>query len=591
MSTEPKFDLQHRRRTSRTCAWLGIGLTFLVLSGCANQLPRNSTQNLAPVDTKTLPTVAEYVARESELLAKTKQDLWDQVGHVAEPAPLPPVIPAYDPLENKVVTVRMYDASVGVLLWAMADQLGMNLIMQPAVQEITQRATLNLTDVTAREVFNHILQAFDLYGEVHGHTLFVSKMQEKVYTLGFLATNMDMQVRDGGNIFGSNGGGSSGGSGGGGASGGGGGGGSGGSGSSAISSNFTVSGELISKGNIYMQIEQGLEVVLGSATRVEGPDQQDKNASSLARKGSVYSLNESTGMLYVRARPSQMQAIDKVVGTLKRVLGRQVQIDVQLIDVQLSDAYQFGVDWTLMREYLVGVIGDAPLALEAVTRALPAQGEVRLPPRSLTIPEQLIGSTVPRSIGFGYADDDLSVAVNMLRHFGDVTVLSNPSVRVRNGSPAILSVGTNITYLAGTSSRIANPGGGASTISTNVETDTLFSGLMIGVVPFIHEDGTVELLVHPVQSEVDPTSLQLIDTGGGTRISLPVTSFKSMTTTLQVRDGSMVMIGGLIDQNISSAHNGVPVVADIPGLGRLFDKSLDSHRARELVMVIRVNIL
>lgn len=574
---------------------LVVGLTTLFTAGCANMLPRNSTKNVGPVDHDTLPKVADQVGGQSALLASTADKLRAEIEHAAPLAALPPVQPVYDPLENKVVTVRMYDATVSSLLWAMADQLGMNLILDPAVQSMQQRATLNLTNVTAREVFNHILQAFDLHGDVHGRTLFVNLVEEKVYKLGFLDTHMDVDISDGGNVFGGNQGGQSGGQGGQGSQGGGasGGGGGGGGGTNSLRSNFSISGGMTAQEGLYKQIQDSLKTVLGdSAQKQNRRADDDKNGARLAPDdSSIFSLNPTTGTLFVRARPSEVQSIDKMVNQLTLVMGRQVQIDAQLIDVQLNDGYQFGVDWNLMRKYVSGVVGDSPLALGSATRDFPATDNTRMPPRTLTLPTQLIGNTVGRAIGVGYANNNMSVAVNMLRSFGDVKVLSNPSIRVRNRAPAILSVGTNIRYLSSSASTISNPGGGANTVSTNAQTDSLFSGLMIGVVPFIREDGSVELLVHPVQSEVDPTSLQLVDAGGGTRVSLPVTSFKGMTTTLNVADGSTVMIGGLIDQKVSGTHNGVPGLADIPLVGKLFDQTNDSHQSRELVMVIRVKVL
>lgn len=579
----PDSSLQRAFRLGR--AGLVIGLTGLLVTGCSGMMPRNSTKSLTPVDTQTLPDAADSVAKESAMLQATQDKLQQQIEKAPSAQPLPPVQPVYDPLEDKVVTIRMYDASVSTLLWAMSDQLGMNLILDPSVQSIKRHATLNLTNVTAREVFNHILDAFDLHGEVRGNTLYVDLMNEKIYNLDFLGTRMNVDISDGGNVFGGNSGGS-----GSGAGGGQGGGGSGsGSSSNSLRSDFTLSGGLTNQNGIYKQIDDGLKMVLGDAAQTrnrlqQGSDQQTDNTP-------IYSLNPLTGTLFVRARPSQIRSVDKMVNQYKRVMGRQVQIDAQLVDVQLNDGYQFGVDWNLMRKYVSGIVGDAPLSLAQAVRDFPATDETRLPPRTMTIPDQLIGNTPGRSIGLGYANDKFSVALNMLRTFGNVQILSNPTIRTRNGSPAMLSVGTNIRFLSSSASTISNTGGGASTVQTNAQTDSLFSGLMVGIVPFIHEDGTVELLVHPVQSDVDPSSLKLIDAGGGSRISLPVTSFKGMTTTLNIQDGATVMIGGLIDQQLGDDHSGVPGIADIPGVGKLFDQTKKSHRSRELVIVLRARVL
>lgn len=563
-------------RLSRSA--LAIGLSTTLLAGCANMLPRNSTKNLSKVDQTTLPRAAEQIAAESAMLSATQDKLMAQIERVREARPLPAVQPVYDPLENEIVSLHMFDANVGNLLWAMSDQLKMNLVMDPKVQAIEQRATLNLTNVTASEVFEHILNAFDLHGEVKGKTLYVSLMNEKVFDLDFLNTRMNVDISSGGNVFGQSQGGGGGGSSSGGASGGGG-------GSNALRSDFSLSGGMAEQTGVYEQLDKSLKSILGD----QGQAKTKNERKDTDKPETVYALNSTTGTLFVRARPSEMKSIEKMINRYRSVIGRQVQIDAQLIDVLLDDGFEFGVDWNILRDNLAGVIGDAAIALGSAAGTLPGLGG--LPPRSVTIPGQTIGNNTGRAIGVGYATDTFSVAVNMLRGFGNVKVLSNPTIRTRNGSPAMLSVGTNIRYISNTTTTVSNPGGGASTTSSNAETDALFSGIVVGVVPFIREDGTVELLVHPMQSDVDPNSLQLIDAGGGSRVTLPITNFKGMTTTLNIKDGDTVLIGGLIDQQVGTTHSGVPGLSDIPLLGKLFDKSADSHRSRELVMVIRVKVL
>jgi general secretion pathway protein D len=162
---------------------------------------------------------------------------------------------------------------------------------------------------------------------------------------------------------------------------------------------------------------------------------------------------------------------------------------------------------------------------------------------------------------------------------------------VRNGTPALLSVGTNIRYISKSSSTYNNVGGGSSTTSSDVETDALFSGVVVGVVPYIHDNGRIELLIHPIQTEVTPESLQLVEVGNGNVVTLPRINYKGLTTTLNLGDGDMVMIGGLIDQSQASDRNGLPGLSDIPAVGNLFGEQNSSHQSRELVVVLRVRLL
>jgi len=82
-----------------------------------------------------------------------------------------------------------------------------------------------------------------------------------------------------------------------------------------------------------------------------------------------------------------------------------------------------------------------------------------------------------------------------------------------------------------------------------------------------------------------------VQTGGGNLISLPKVSYKGLTTTLNVGNGDVAVVGGLIDQRTSSNDRGVPGVSDIPVFGKLFDNENKVHGSRELVIVLRARVL
>jgi type II secretory pathway component GspD/PulD (secretin) len=182
----------------------------------------------------------------------------------------------------------------------------------------------------------------------------------------------------------------------------------------------------------------------------------------------------------------------------------------------------------------------------------------------------------------------------MLKTFGAVHVLSNPSLRVKNTQPAVVSVGRNERYISQTTSNVSNSGGGQSTVSANVITGNLFDGVMLGVIPFISDDGTINLTVNPVQTTVKPGSTQLINVGtedSPQRISLPKVDFKGITTSLSMRSGDLVILGGLIDETGNRSKAGLPGVAEVPLLGEALGRVDRNGRSRELVVVLRVRTL
>src|SRR5690606_38555704 len=120
---------------------LAIAIGTLVLASCST--PR-SVRSLPKTEHMALERVGTALVEESERLANRHDEVREQRERYA-PAPEPPapMAPVYDPLENSVVILIMYDADVGQLLWALAGELKMNLIVDPRVQDLRQRASMH----------------------------------------------------------------------------------------------------------------------------------------------------------------------------------------------------------------------------------------------------------------------------------------------------------------------------------------------------------------------------------------------------------------------------------------------------------------
>lgn len=577
---------------------LVMACAVLVLGGCAGQPPR-SASSLPPPDAVAADQLREHMVLESQRLLAHQQSL--QAG-LNKPAPAPviaPVAPVFDPLEGKLINIAMSKATISQILEAFADAGKLNLIVDPAVLKGGQLADMHLRQITLREGFNEVLRTYDVAGEFRGNTLRVNLTEEKFFALNFLNTKTSIQMGSGGNVFGSTTGGNSG----------------------AQQGSLTLSGGGGSNSDPYLELENALKSVLGENTQARSPQQSPSpatssptaapaafsagmsgNSSAAASNNAPlavtptmgddtgFTLNKMTGTLYVKARPSKMRAVEKMLAQVHKVLGKQVYVEAQLIDVQLADNFEFGVDWTTLRSRLAAGFGASPMQLAGSTATLPNAG-TGYAARALSIPAALIGSVSGPAAGLSYQGSNYGVVINALRSFGNLKVLSNPNVQVRNGTPALLSVGSSTRYVSQSSSTQTAPGGGATTTSSSVQTDTVFSGVMVGVLPMVRDDGRIELLVNPMQSDVDPSSLQLVAVGGENLVSLPKVSYKGLTTTLNVADGDVVVVGGLIDQRSSTNDRGAPGVSDVPLLGKLFSNENKVHGSRELVIVLRVRVL
>jgi MSHA type pilus biogenesis protein MshL len=548
-------------------------LSAALLAGCMSPPPQGA-KSLSEPDLESLKRIQQIATAESRHLLEKQEVLLREMQVKAAPKPLLPTAPVYDPLEGKTISVAVANGTISQILTAFSDAAKVNLIVEPAVVQQGARSDMFLKDVSLREAFNELLQSYDVSGEIRNQTMRIKLHEEKIFSLNFLNITSQMSLSSGGNVFGANG----------------------GAGGSAIAGNLSMSASAGTRSDPYTEIENNLKAILGeerpeAAPAKDGKDAQDPAQVPQPNQQQSFTLNRTSGVLFVKARPSQMRSVERILKRTQDMLTRQVYIEAQIIDVQLGDGYQFGIDWSQLRSRLALNFGSTALDLLGGTASMPNGGGAN-PPSSVTIPSRLVGAGAGQTGGgVAYQDNNGTTVINALRSFGNLRVLSNPNIQVRNGTPAMLSVGTSERYVSKSSSAQNNVGGGSSTTSSEVQTDAVFSGVMVGVLPMISDDGRIELLINPVQSDVDPSSLALVSVNDANRVSLPKVAYKGLTTTLNLNDGDVIVVGGLIDQKSSGTNAGLPFLSDIPLFGKLVTREGTQQSARELIIVLRVRIL
>jgi MSHA type pilus biogenesis protein MshL len=434
---------------------------------------------------------------------------------------LAPVMPVYDPLADQKVSFAVVDETLQMVLYALAQAVDMNVIIDPEVNTSERRLTLNFRDVSASTVLQEILKAYDLCYEVKGRIIRVKPYQEHIFHLNFLDTIVNANFDVGGDVLGA---GET-------------------STASGLSGSFKLSGQAAAKSNPYDTLETMLKPVLSKTGR--------------------YALNRMAGSLYVKDSPQVIRSVARLIQHYKEMLGRQIEIEARIIEVALSDEYRYGIDWSALRN-----LSSGASLLNSASWSL-GDGLV------------LSGQTGEWSLG---------AAVNALNTFGDTKVVSNPSIRSKHGKPAMISVGTSFTYKKSvqtttTSSTTTND------TTTEVEVSTVFDGLILGVVPFIEDDGRISLMINPIKSDVDQESLEPQTVGTGESISLPKVGIKEISSTIDVHSGDVVILGGLIDNQKVTDDSGVPFLSAIPVLGYLFKHEHSRVESRELVIILSVNLV
>lgn len=169
----------------------------------------------------------------------------------------------------------------------------------------------------------------------------------------------------------------------------------------------------------------------------------------------------------------------------------------------------------------------------------------------------------------------VNVSLNALFTSGDAKLLSNPNISAVDGQPAAAFIGDTIRYV---SSITQTPTG------QTVTTDSVNVGIKLFVTGKVNNDGYVTLNVHP---EVSLIRDYLQVPGGG---SLPQVSTREATTTVRVRNGDTIAIGGLISETDIKNIQKVPFLGDLPFLGSLFKNTTHTHGRNEVVIFLKVSV-
>jgi MSHA biogenesis protein MshL len=180
---------------------------------------------------------------------------------------------------------------------------------------------------------------------------------------------------------------------------------------------------------------------------------------------------------------------------------------------------------------------------------------------------------------------DFSTLIELLSSQGRTRVLSSPRVSTLHNQQAIIKAGTDEFFVTGVESNTVT--GTATSTSRNVQLTPFFSGVALDVTPQVGPDDTVTLHVHPTISEVVDQTKSLTVDGSVDTIPLALSQIRESDNIVRAHSGQLVIIGGLMREQVSKVHYKTPLLGDIPGLGKLFRSEQDQTHTVELVILLR----
>ena len=462
-----------------------------------------------------------------------------------EPMEQKPEVPAFvpvkdvkSPLQTKVVSISARNTPLRDVLYTIAEAASLNLVMERGVNAELP-VTMTFRDLNIEDALNIVSNSADYFYTVKDNILIVQATSTELFELGQPNVIQDFKIDLGGDILSGTS--------------------SGGAGSNSVSGDVSMkSSSDAASYQFWTAMEKTLETLISTGHEGEKGTQ------------SKFVVNRMTGTIMVTATKRDLEKVRTYIHNLKLALNRQVLIEARIVEVQLSEGLKFGIDWNAVGRWFT-------------------EDFVKVSTNNFT---SIFSPSTPH-LAINIVDtNDFNLLLKALQEQGDVKTLSNPRVNIMNGQTSLLSVGRNTTFISKVETTTTSSDASGPITTFTVETNSILSGIMFGLVPYINREGEITLTITPIITNLIDLEQKTIGSGDNqVEIKLPIVDLREMSTTVKVVDGKLIVIGGLIDKKEIRRENKVPLIGDIPFFGTAF-KSIDkSYENTELVVMLIPRLL
>jgi MSHA biogenesis protein MshL len=431
--------------------------------------------------------------------------------------------------------VAAKDMPANEFFLSLMDGAGKNIVVHP---EVTGNITFSLRNVTLEEVLAAVRDSYgyDFSRTSYGYQIMPNQAITRTYDVNYL--NLQRQgITDtavsSGQVTTSDNTDSS-----------------GGSTNTSTSSTTRPSTQLITTSNVdfWKELNSVVSMIVGS------------------EDGNHVVVNPQAGLLVVRASAADQQSVEGFLKLAHSNLQRQVILETKILEVNLFDRFQAGVNWEQFGSN--GGAGVAGAALSGI---------------------QTVGGVFSATVTAG----DFTGTLQLLESQGEVRVLSTPRISTLNNQKAVIKVGTDEYFVTdvSASTTTSSTGDGAST--PDITLTPFFSGISLDVTPQIDAQSNVTLHVRPSVSKVtqDDTEINLGDQFGTLNLPTARTTSRQSDSIVRARNGQVVVIGGLLQSDNENVDADVPWLSALPVVGWLFQQQRKNLGKSELVILMRPQVI
>lgn len=341
----------------------------------------------------------------------------------------------------------------------------------------------------------------------------------------------------------------------------------------------------------YAQAKEIAEVLTKVMQNIERLDSAEGNKPARSSGNtSTIEADEGTNALIITADADEMASIESVIRRLD-IRRAQVLVEAIIVEMTAGDAQELGLQWLFANdEGFYGSNINSQSTAERLAGAIappPDDGEDGEGGDGEFSAQNLAGALagIPGlSLGWGSVDDDLTMTVvlNALKTTGNANILSTPSLLTLDNQEAFITVGQNVPFITGSFTNTGSNEGASNPFQT-IERENV--GITLSVTPHINEGDSVVLDIEQEVSNVIVGASQISDAAD------LITSERKIQTKVLARDNQVVVLGGLIEDQVQDGQQKVPLLGDIPFLGRLFRSDSVQVDKTNLLIFIRPTII
>ncbi len=331
-----------------------------------------------------------------------------------------------------------------------------------------------------------------------------------------------------------------------------------------------------------------------SKSAVLGCAQRDDSGKTIHGRRVV--ITPQTGNVLVRAYPSELREVERFLKRQKSTLERQVILEAKILEVELNEGFQSGVNWRVVlphrdrsTSHMATTGGGSLLGDPTVNPIFSESATAGFSPSDLTDPlaRTMFGGAFATALDLS----DFTALIELLKTQGEVRVLSSPRVATLNNQKAVIRVGSDELFVTDVEAESSSSSSGNNSVTLIPKFTTFFSGIALDVTPQIGNDLEVMLHIHPTVSEVTTDHKQIVLGSQTQTYPLALNRVREADSMVRAGNGEIVIIGGLMKDVSVTREAGTPVLKDLPLLGKMFSHEQKVSKKTELVILMRPRVI